>query len=98
MSMQVAHYLGLLHHAETNLAGALRELSDGHREESDVHHVARRLAAQCDEHARRLAPFAERYGEEVDDEPDRLHSEIFAGTREGGLGLLARVLYGALPR
>ena len=35
-----------------------------------------------------LAPFASRYGEEADDEPDRLHSDIFHGTRQGGLGLL----------
>ena len=32
---------------------------------------------------RRLTPFVERYGEEADDEPDRLHAELFAGDPRG---------------
>ena len=32
--------------------------------------------------------FAEHYGEQADDEPERLHSAIFQGPRGGGLGLL----------
>lgn len=86
--MHLAHYLGLLHRAEINLAGALREVREAHAEEADVYHLCGRLAEQCDVHADRLGPFAARYGEEAADEPDRLHRELFAGTREGGLGLL----------
>jgi hypothetical protein len=86
--MQVAHYLGLLHRAEVNLAQAFREVAAGHADEADVHHLATKLARQCDVHAERLAPFVERYGEDAPQEPDRLHSEIFRGTRTGGLGLL----------
>jgi hypothetical protein len=86
--MHVAHYLGLLHRAQENLAQAFREVADGHADEADVHHLAIKLARQCDAHAERLAPFVERYGEEAPEEPDRLHSEIFKGTRKGGLGLL----------
>jgi hypothetical protein len=86
--MQFAHYLGLLHKAQLNLAAAFREVADGHADEADVFHLCRKLARQCDAHAERLKPFAERYGEAAPDEPDRLHSEIFRGTREGGLGLL----------
>jgi hypothetical protein len=41
----------------------------------------------CDENAQRLHPFAERYSEEAPTEPDRLHSELFRGTRTGGIGL-----------
>jgi hypothetical protein len=36
----------------------------------------------------RLAPFVDRYGADADDEPERLHSTLFEGTRSGGLGLL----------
>lgn len=86
--MQLAHYLGLLHHAETQLAAALRDVAGGHAEEVDVAHLCRRLAQECDGHAERLRPFAERYGEEADDEPERLRSELFAGSRDGPLGLL----------
>jgi hypothetical protein len=86
--MQLAHYLGLLHRAEIELGKALREVSGTHADEVDVHHLCGRLAEQCDAHAERLKPFAERYGKDEPDEPDRLHSELFRGPREGGLALL----------
>jgi hypothetical protein len=86
--MQLAHYLGLLHAAQARLADAFREVGRGHREEADVFHICNRLAEQCDAHAEQLAPFAARYGEAADEEPDRLHSAIFQGVRQGALGLL----------
>lgn len=86
--MNLAHYLGLLHRAETELADAFRQVAEAHADEPDVTIQCRRLARQCDAHAERLGPFAERYGEDADDEPERLHSELFTGTRQGGLGLL----------
>jgi hypothetical protein len=86
--MQLAHYLGLLLAAQERLAQAFREVGSGHAAEVDVFHMCNRLAAQCDGHAERLAPFGRHYGQDADDEPDRLHSAIFQGPREGGLGLL----------
>jgi len=86
--VKLAHYVGLLHRAETNLAGAYREIGRAHQDEPDVLHDCERLAVQCDGHTRALQPFVDRYGAEADDEPDRLYSEIFRGTRQGGLGLL----------
>jgi hypothetical protein len=86
--MQLAHYLGLLHKAQADLGAAFREVGSAHAEEVDVFHTCRKLAQECERHAERLAPFARRYGEEADDAPDRLHAELFAGSRSGGLGLL----------
>jgi hypothetical protein len=86
--MNVAHYLGLLHKAQENLAAAFREVAEAHADETDVFHLCSKLARQCDAHAERLEPIADRYGEDAPDEPDRLHSEIFHGSRTGGLGLL----------
>jgi hypothetical protein len=86
--MNLAHYLGLLHGAEVNLAAAFREVGAGHKDEPDVFYDCERLAAQCKRHAEQLQPFAQRYGEDADDEPDRLHSELFKGIRSGGIGLL----------
>lgn len=86
--MNLAHYLGLLHKAQIDLAAAYREVGLAHQDEPDVLHDCERLAARCDRHAAELQPFVDRYGEEADDEPDRLHSELFKGTRQGGLGLL----------
>jgi hypothetical protein len=86
--MHLAHYLGLLHKAELNLADGFRRVASAHAEEPDVNALCRTLAGQCEAHGDRLEPFADRYGEDAPGEPDRLHSELFAGTREGGLGLL----------
>jgi hypothetical protein len=86
--VHLAHYLGLLHKAQVNLAAAFREVREAHPDESDVFHLCGVLAGQCDSHAEQLEPFARRYGEDAPDEPDRLHSELFKGPREGGLGLL----------
>jgi hypothetical protein len=86
--MHVAHYLGLLHRAEANLADAYRQVGSGHAAEADVFHLTGKLAAQCDQHVERLAPFVGHYSEEAAEEPERLHAELFAGARSGGLGLL----------
>jgi hypothetical protein len=86
--MHIANYLGLAHRAEVNLARAFREVSTAHRDEPDVYLMCRTLATQCDIHAERLLPFAEHYGEQGSDEPDRLHRDLFEGTRSGGLALL----------
>jgi hypothetical protein len=86
--MHLAHYVGLLHRAQVELAKAFREVGEGHADEIDVFHMAETLARQCDQHAQQLEPFARRYGEESPDEPERLHSELFRGTRSGPIGLL----------
>lgn len=86
--MLLGHYLGLVHHSETNLARAFRDVAGAHGDEPDVAQLCLRFAAECDEHAERLKPFAERYREQAGDEPDRLRSELFRGTRSGGLALL----------
>ena len=86
--MHLAHYLGLLHRAQNALADALREVGAAHRDEADIAHLTEQQAKLCDRRAEALRPFAERYSEEAPDEPERLHSELFRGTRSGGLGLL----------
>ncbi|MDQ2682913.1 MAG: hypothetical protein M3Y37_05245 [Chloroflexota bacterium] len=86
--MHVANYLGLVHQSEVELADAYREVAAHHGDEPDIFVMCHKLAAQCDRHSAMLAPFVARYGEEGSDEPDQLHSELFGGTRTGGLGLL----------
>jgi hypothetical protein len=48
--------------AETELAKQLRSVGERHATEPDLYHLGHTLARQCDDHIRRLAPFAERYG------------------------------------
>jgi hypothetical protein len=86
--MQLAHYLGLLHRAEQELARAFGEVATAHEAEVDVDATCHTLAQKCDGHASSLEPFVKRYGEESEDEPERLHRTLFEGTRSGPLGLL----------
>lgn len=86
--MHLAHYLGLLHNAEVELARAFREVGAAHADEPDVLYDCERMARQCDTHVENLRPFVDRYGEDAPDEPDRLLSRLFQGSRSGGLGLL----------
>ena len=88
--MQLAHYLGLLHARRRRPRDARSARSrDGHRDEPDVFHtLPRGSPSSATRTPSALAPFAERYGEDAPDEPDRLHSELFRGPRSGGLGLL----------
>ncbi|HEX8803232.1 MAG TPA: hypothetical protein VF743_03530 [Acidimicrobiales bacterium] len=86
--MNLAHHIGLLHAAEADLAAAFRDVADAHPDEPDVRLDCQRLATWCDRHVAELAPFAERYGEAGDDEPDRIRSAAFGGSRSGPLGLL----------
>jgi hypothetical protein len=86
--VHLANYLGLLEEGERTLASSYREVAKGHAAEPDVFHTCLELAEQCDSHVERLAPLVERYGEDKDDEPERLHAEGLAGTRSGALGLL----------
>lgn len=59
--MHLAHYLGLLHRSERNLAGAYRQVARAHRDEPDVRHLCERLAQQYDAHVAALQPYAQRY-------------------------------------
>ena len=86
--MLLAHYLGLAHRSEGELARAYREVAERHGEEPDVAATCRLLAGQCDSHVRTLEPFVERYGEDEEDEPQELHSDLFDTPREGSLGFL----------
>jgi len=81
-------YIGLLHRSERSLATSFRQVAEGHGGEPDVFHLCQTLAAQCDAHADALEPIIERYGEQPDDEPERLHADTLRSTRSGPLGLL----------
>jgi hypothetical protein len=86
--MHLAHYLALLHRSQTQLADAFRSVARGHADEHDVTAMCEKLAGQCDRHAAQLEPFAQRYGEDAEDAPERLHGALFGGPRGGPIGLL----------
>lgn len=88
MRMHLAHYLGLLHRSQHELADALYAVRRAHPDEPDLIGVCERLAGQCGDNARRLEPLVRRYSAHLSEEPERMHSAIFTGARRGRLGLL----------
>lgn len=86
--MYLGNYLGMLRGAEYDLADGFRRMGGGHGQEPDVYFLCHTLAGQCDEHAASLDPFAERYGEVVPEDLDRLGPKLLEAPRGGGLGLL----------
>src|SRR4051794_12744018 len=86
--MQLAHYLGLLHRSEGELARAFDEIGGAHSDEIDIAETGRKLGQACERHAASLEPFVARYGEAEENEPERLHTTLFTGSRTGPLALL----------
>jgi hypothetical protein len=84
----LGHYLALQHRAQCELAAAFSAVAEHHAEDAAVARACRRFEAQCDDHAGRIEPFVEAYRDEAGAEPDDLHSDLFRGPRDGGLGLL----------
>jgi hypothetical protein len=86
--MHLATYVGLVDEGEKTLADSFRQVARGHAQEADVVHLCERFAVQCDSHREQLGPVVDRYGEDRDREPERLHAEGLDSTRTGGVGLL----------
>jgi hypothetical protein len=85
----LATYVALAHRSEQTLAESMRAVGQGHAKHPDVLFTCRTLATMSDDHVRRLAPMAERYGEDNQvAEPERLHAAGLAEVRSGPVGLL----------
>jgi hypothetical protein len=84
----LANYLGMMHQSELELAEGLRKTGEAHADDPDVYHICFTLAKQCEAHAEKLKPIADRYGEQKEAEPERLFHDLFDETREGSFGLL----------
>ncbi|HEX2130255.1 MAG TPA: hypothetical protein VHH15_01750 [Actinophytocola sp.] len=88
-----------LHRSEKSLARDLLKVSDRHKVEHEIHHVARDLAGWSGRHVHELATIGRDYGLRLDDDPPSdtgtLHtlrgkvSELSGRRAEPGLLLLA---------
>jgi len=74
--------LRALHRAEQHLVDQLTTVSECHRAEHEVHHVATDLAAWSDEHARRLADAAADRGLDLTGPPEPADGGVAAPPRE----------------
>ena len=78
-----------LHRAENGLAADLLRISDRHKAEHEVHHVARDIARWSQEHVRLIAQMGRDHGLELDEEPAGDPS-LLARARQKGDELLGR--------
>jgi len=89
--MKIAVAIDDVARAEQALAEALLEIGERHRADHDVYHLTRRLARWSQGHQAALAPFAERYGTDVDtDDVGRESGGPLQVLREKSAELLGR--------
>jgi len=86
--MHVGSYVGLVRESEAQLARALERVAVHHRDEPDVEGTCLLCAEWSRAKRASAAGAVARYGEESDDEPDRLVHDLFRGPREGALALM----------
>jgi hypothetical protein len=101
----IGDVLSGLHHGEHRLARELHTVSDRHRTEHEIHHVARDLERWSREHAQHLADIGEHHEQNLRSEPRRAGhlvdslrakaADVMARRPEPGLLLLrdVRTLY-----
>jgi len=79
-----------IHEAERDLADDYTTVGERHAADHDVYHLCHSLARQCGQHATRLAPVAERYGEHLEDGGPDPWGVVLQTMREKASDLLAR--------
>lgn len=82
--MHIATFLGLVHKGEQHLADALTSVAEKHPDEPDIPVTCKLLALWSREHAQRLQPILDRYGEHPVVAPLMLHTILFNGHAPGG--------------
>lgn len=87
--MRLGPVLHELHESEVRLGHKLLVVSERHRVDHEIHHVARDLAQWSRDHLRRIAEVAADYDVELDPEP-RLESGAAAKVREKASELAGR--------
>jgi hypothetical protein len=87
--MKLGPALARLHEIETDLAETYRAIGERHPSDHDVYHQCHAFAKQCEHHAQKLAPVAERYGAAVDEDegPDFWSGVLDRARRTAGAPL-----------
>ena len=86
--MHIGNYIEMVHKSQQDLAKAFRMVAKEHGEEPDVEEICKLLATWADASVQNIIPFVQKYGEEKNNEPDRLMSSLFNKPRTGSMGLL----------
>jgi hypothetical protein len=86
--MQIGKYIDLVHRTELDLVKAFNQVAKAHGDEVDVYQTCTMLSLWSQRLANELEKFTSVYGEEKDNEPDRLTQTLLKKTRKGAMALL----------
>lgn len=86
--MHIGHYVELVHKGQQDLVEAYLLVAQKHGDEPDVLEQCKLQAGWSMQLAEKLEPFAQKYREEKDEEPDRLLHQFFKANRKGVVALL----------
>ena len=89
MSEKVGMAIRELHRSENDLAEELLHLSDRHKADHEIFHVARDIARWSQEHVRELARVGKDYDVDLDPEPED-EATLLAKVRQKGAELVGR--------
>jgi len=86
--MHIGNYINMMQQSGEDLDKAFRMVAKEHGDEPDVEETCLLLASWVEKLVEKVKPFAKKYGEEKNKEPDRLMSTLFKEPRKGSMGLL----------
>jgi hypothetical protein len=86
--MHIGNYIDMVHRSGEALSKAFRMVAREHGNEPDIQETCELLALWTDALVRKVAPFTAKYGEQKNEEPERLMTTLFREPRKGSLGLL----------
>lgn len=85
--MRISNYIDYLQRCEEELAKAFKAASKHHATEPDVHEMCKMFASWSLDHVENLNTMITRYGEEEENEPERMGYSMLT-SRAGSLGML----------
>jgi hypothetical protein len=86
--MHIGNYINMVHKSQQDMAEAFMKVAKHHHAEPDIPATCKLMEKWSNHLVKKIKPFAEKYGEEKNKEPDRLLSDLFKSPRKGSMGLL----------
>jgi hypothetical protein len=86
--MHIGNYINMVHKSQRDLAKAFMKVGNHHQAEPDIAETCQLMMSWSNKLVKKIKPFAKKYGEGKNKEPDRLMSDLFREPRKGAMGLL----------
>lgn len=86
--MHIGNYINMVHKSQQDMAEAFMKVAKHHQAEPDIPATCKLMEKWSNQLVEKIKPFADKYGEEKNKEPDRLLRDLFKSPRKGSMGLL----------